>query len=329
MENMEGVKSAMKDKRVLITGATGFIGSHLVKRLVMVGANVNILVKKEDDCFHIQDILKGLNVWCGDLKEYQSVYSCVADVRPQIVFHLAASRDVTRDIKLVDQMIDINVKGTINLLKAILERKVALDCFINTGTCEEYGDAPVPFCEDHREVPVSPYSASKVATSYFCQMIHRTEGLPIVTLRPFLTYGPHQDIDMFIPSVIYHCLRGKDFSMTAGDQTREFNYITDIVDAYLLAATNKAVFGQIINIGNGVEFRIKEVAQKIIQITGSSIRLLAGKLPKRAGEASRFFCCNDKAKNILGWLPKVDLDSGLKETIQWYMDNLGIYPNDR
>jgi UDP-glucose 4-epimerase len=204
------------------------------------------------------------------------------------------------------------------LLHAIIEEKTALECFVNTGASEEYGDGLVPFREDQREIPVSPYSASKVAATYFCQMLHKSMGLPIITLRLFLTYGPYQDTNMFIPSLIQHCLERKDFPMTEGDQTREFNYVDDIVEAYLLAATNPNVIGEIINIGNGIEYSIRDVAEKIVNMMGNPIQLLIGALPKRAGETNHFFCNNEKAQKLLGWSPQIGLDEGLERTINRY-----------
>lgn len=310
--------SLLKSKTVLITGATGFIGSHLTRRLLKTGAEVHVFQKKDSNQFRIQDIIGNLTVWYGDIRDYHTICSCIRNSRPQTIFHLAALRNVKRDIELIEPMIDINIKGTLNLIKAVIDEKVALECFINTGTCEEYGDAVVPFLEDRREIPVSPYSASKVAATYFCQMVFKTMGLPIVTLRPFLTYGPYQDTDMFIPSLIYHCLEGKDFPMTEGLQTREFNYVDDIIDAYLLAASCRDAVGEIINIGNGVEYRIRDVAEKVVRMAGNPIRLLVGTLPKRPGETSHFFCSNEKAKRLLNWSPKVSLDEGLKKTIEWH-----------
>jgi nucleoside-diphosphate-sugar epimerase len=215
-------------------------------------------------------------------------------------------------------MIEANIKGTLNLLRGVIEEKIILECFVNTGSSEEYGNGPVPFSEDQRERPVSPYSASKVAATYFCQMIYRSMGLPIVTLRPFLVYGPNQDTDMFIPSLIQHCLEGKDFPMTEGDQTREFNYIDDIIEAYFLAASCPQAAGEVINIGNGIEYRIKDVAEKIVDMMGNPIKLLIGALPKRPGEAKHFFCSNEKTREILVWSPKISLDEGLARTITWY-----------
>lgn len=312
------MKSSLEGRVVLVTGARGFIGSHLVRRLLEEKAEVHVLLRKDTNQFRIQDIIENLIVWYGDLKEYPSICDCIRNSRPQIIFHFAALRDVTRDFELIDPMIDINIKGTLNLLKGVIEEKVALECFVNTGTSEEYGDGTTPFHEEHREIPVSPYSASKVAATYFCQMVNKTFGLPIVTLRPFLTYGPYQDIDMFIPSLIYHCLEGKDFPMTEGDQTREFNYIDDIVEAYLLAACCPEARGKIINIGNGVEYKIKDVAEKIVNMMDNPIKLLINTLPKRQGEAEHFFCSNERARLFLGWSPKINLDEGLEKTINWY-----------
>jgi len=315
------LKSFFKGKVVLVTGATGFIGSHLARKLLEEGAEVHVLLKKDSNQFRIQDILGSLTIWYGDLRDYPSLCLCVKNSRPQIIFHLAALRDVRRDFELINPMIDINIKGTLNFLRGVIEEKVPLERFINTGTSEEYGDGTAPFREDQREIPVSPYSASKVAVTYFCQMLYKTIGLPIITLRPFIVYGPFQDTDMFIPSLIKHCLEGKDFLMTEGDQTREFTYIDDIIEAYLLAARSPEAVGGVINIGNGVEHRIRDVAEKVVRMLGNPIRLLIGALPKRPGETMNFFCNNEKAKRLLGWSPKIGLDEGLERTIDWYKNS--------
>jgi UDP-glucose 4-epimerase len=321
------VKS-LKGKRILVTGATGFIGSHLVRRLHREGAEVHILMRKNSNKYRLLEILGDLIPWCGDLTDPLSLTSCVRSSKPQIVFHLATFRNVNRDAKLMDLMIDTNVKGTVNLIRSIIDEHVDLEFFINTGTCEEYGDAPAPFYEDMKETPVSPYSASKVAATYFCQMISKTMDLPITTLRPFLTYGPFQDpATMFIPSLIYHCLKGKEFKMTKGDQTREFTYIDDTVEAYILASQCQDAAGEILNIGNGIEHSIKGVGEKIVKMMGNPIRLLAGAMPKRAGETEHFFCNNEKAVRLLGWLPTTTLDVGLKQTIAWFKENWGAFEN--
>jgi len=315
--DMKG-KSYLRDRTVLVTGASGFIGSHLAERLIEEGAEVHVLNQRDCDLFRLREVASRLTMWTGDLTDDSSVGSCIRGAKPQVVFHLATVRNVERDLKLASEMIDTNVKGTVTLIRTITEENIPLERFINTGTCEEYGDGRVPFQEDMREIPVSPYSASKVAATYFCRMIHKTMNTPIITLRPFLAYGPKQDNDMFIPSLIRHCLTQQDFLMTVGDQTREFNYVGDIVDAYILAAGCDRAVGEIINIGNGQEYKILDVAEMIVRMIGNPIRLRTGALPKRAGETEHFFCSNQKAKTILGWKPKTPLDEGLKKTINWY-----------
>jgi UDP-glucose 4-epimerase len=312
------MKSTIRNKTLLVTGATGFIGSHLTRKLLSEGADVHILLKKTSNPFRIKEIAGDITFWHGDIRKYSEVSLCLRNVQPRVIFHLAALRDVNRDPELIEEMIDINLKGTMNLLRGVINEKITIDCFVSTGSSEEYGDGPTPFNEEQRETPVSPYSASKVAATYFSQMFYKTMQLPVVILRPLLTYGPYQDTDMFIPSLIQHCLERKDFLMTKGDQTREFNYVDDIVDAYLFAAESPGAAGEVINIGNGIEYRIRDVAEKIVRMMGNPIQLKIGALLKRPGETKHFFSNNMKAKRLLGWSPKTALDEGLEKTITWY-----------
>ena len=311
----------MKNKKVLLTGAGGFIGSHLARRLVDEDAEVHILIKKDSDRFRLQDISNKILLWDGDILDYPSICTCLRAARPQIIFHLAALLNVKRDPALIEPMIEININGTLNLLRAVIKEEISLESFVNTGSAEEYGNGPVPFIEDQREMPVSPYSASKVAVTHFCQMLYRSIGLPVVTLRPFLVFGPSQDNGMFIPSLIKHCIGGKDFPMTEGNQTREFTYVEDIVEAYILAAQCPRAAGEVINIGTGIEYKIRDVAERIVSKMGNPIRLLVSALPKRSGETEHFFCSNEKAKGLLGWSPRIALDEGLERTIKWYKEN--------
>lgn len=312
---------------VLVTGANGFIGSHLSRCLVNLNAEVHIFVRDGSDRLRLRDIEDRVTVWHGDITRYSSAYNCLAGARPKIIFHLAAARDVTRDIRLLDPMFTINLTGTINLFRAVQEAGLSPNCIINTGSSEEYGPSAAPFMENQREMPVSPYSVSKVAATHLGQMLCRTSGLPVVTLRPFLAYGPGQDTDMFVPSLIRHCLEKKDFRMTAGDQTRDFVYIDDIIDAYLRAAFSSSAIGEVINIGSGIEYRIRDVAEQIVSKMESPVSLMIGALQKRVGEAEHFFCNNDKAQEILGWVPVVSLDKGLDRTISWYHNSFsGAYP---
>jgi len=308
-QNSEGI-------RVLVTGAAGFIGSHLSRELVGRNAEVFLIDKPGISTARIEDILDKVRVHSVDITDFSSLKNSIREIRPQKIFHLAAYVDVTRDWAIVDKMINVNIKGTLNLLRSL--EGVNYDCFVNTGTCEEYGDNPTPFSEDQVPNPVSPYSASKVSTTMFCQMLHKTVNLPIVTVRPLLTYGPGQESQMLIPSLIKNALNGKSFKMTKGEQTRQFNYIDDVVEGFILAGTTPEAIGEVINLGSGAEYRIKDVAKMILNLMGNPIKLEIGALPYRPGETMHFYCSNEKEKKILGWRPNIPLKVGLKRTIDWY-----------
>ena len=314
--------TTLGDVRVLVTGVTGFIGSHLARKLLEEGAIVHGMVQEDSDLWRIQDIKERVQIHYADLRDYVSVKKVVQRARPQKIFHLAACVDVSRSFEVLDRMIEVNLQGTLHLLQALGDTNY--DCLLNTGTCEEYGDNPVPFRENQIPNPVSPYSAAKAATTIFCQMLHKTMGLPIITLRPFLTYGPKQDNAMLIPALIRSALRREDFEMTAGEQTREFNYVDDIVDGYIRASQTDQAIGQIINIGNGREYRVKDVVLRILDLMGNPIKPLLGALPYREGETMHFYCDNSKAKKLLNWHPKTSLEKGLKKTIDWYSAMQGL-----
>lgn len=308
--------TSLKDTKVLVTGATGFIGSHLVRRLVAEGAEVYGQVRKLSGRRGTEAPAKQVKLFEADLRDFEAVRRIVRETKSQKIFHLAAFVDVSRSLEVIDEMVEVNIRGTLNLLRAL--EGTNYDCFINTGTSEEYGDNPAPFREDQNSNPVSPYSASKAATTMFCRMLHKTMGLPIVTLRPFLTYGPGQESDMLIPSLIKEILQGESFEMTEGKQTREFNYVDDTVDGFVRASVTPGAIGEIINIGNGVEYRVRDIVQKILDLLDSPIKPRYGALRYRPGETMHFYCDNSKAREILGWNPKVNLDEGLKITVEWF-----------
>lgn len=308
--------TTLSNIKVLVTGISGFIGSHLARRLVEERAEVYGLVRNSSNLWRIKDLKNQTDLHYADLTDFELVRKVVQGIKPQKVFHLAAYVDVSRSFEVMDEMVEVNIKGSLNLLKAL--DGTGYDCFINTGTCEEYGDNPVPFREEQIPNPVSPYSASKVATTMLCQMLHKTKGLPIITLRPFLTYGPGQESNMLIPSLIKKALKSEAFEMTEGEQTREFNYVDDIVDGFIKASITPGAIGEIINIGNGLEYRIRDVVEMVLKLLNSPVKPKFGALSYRLGETWHFYCDNTKAKEILGWKPRVNLEDGLKMTINWF-----------
>ena len=322
MTTLEGV-------RVLVTGATGFIGSRLAERLVAEGAEVTLAVEPRVSKANVASILDEVRVYEVDLRDGQMVRRLVRECRPSKVYHLAAV-GVTEpgiDPRLAVQ---VNVIGTLNLLEAL--RETDCDCFINTGTCYEYGHntppPPVPPSfgglggqrEDQMVDPINAYAASKSAAWLFCNMYHRTLGYPIVTLRPFTAYGPRQSERALIPQTILSALRGEDFAMTGGEQTRDFTYVDDVVDGYIRASLSEKAIGQTINLGTGEEHAIKDVVLKVLELMGHPVRPLIGALPYRPREIWRLYTDSSKARELLGWKPQVSLEAGLRKTIEWYTE---------
>ena len=311
-----------------MTGGTGFIGSLLTKALVQQNAKVLLFCLPSSDSWRLNSLLN--KVAYVRLDKSLNISSVLKDFDPEVVYHLASYIDVTRDISLMEKMIQSNFVKSLDLVKSLSEAK-SLKLFVNTGSSDEYGDNLAPFRESSRERPVSPYSLSKTLTTHSIGFLSRMTGFPSLTVRPFTTYGGWQAITMLIPDLISHILEGKNFSMTSGEQTRDFIYIDDIVEAYLWLA--QAVLekrlkadGEIFNIGTGQEIPVNRVVQKIIEIMGEKISLREGEQVRRQGEPSQFFADITKIKEI-GWKAKVDLDKGLSYTIQWYRDHYFLYQN--
>ncbi len=308
--------------RVLITGATGFIGSHLAERLVAEGAGVTLFVEPGASQANVASILDKVCVHEVDLRDGRMVRRLVQECRPSKVYHLAAVgvTDPGMDPTLAAQ---VNVMGTLNLLEALTE--TGCDCFVNTGTCYEYGHNYPPMREDQMVDPINAYATSKSAAWLFCNMYRRTRGYPIVTVRPFTVYGPRQSPRALIPQTIISALRGaeglaKDFEMTGGEQTRDFTYVDDVVEGYVRASLSEKAIGQTINLGTGEERPIKDVVLKVLELMGNPVRPLIGALPYRPREIWRLYSDSSKARELLGWQPQVGLEDGLRKTIEWYSE---------
>jgi len=306
-----------QEKRVFVTGAGGFIGSHLVKTLVREGARVHILLKKNEPTWRIQDVLDRLLVWESDITDIHSLQSILPKVNPQVIFHLAALVDISRSWDLIMPMIETNIIGTINLLTALKECR--FEAFIHTSSSEEYGYAgSPPLREEQREFPVSPYSFSKLSSTFFCQMAAKTFDLPIIIARLFPVYGPSQESSMFIPSAIRELLLKKTFKMSSGEQKREFTYVDDVVEAFLKVALCPQAQGELVNVGSGIPYMIKDVIAVIQELIGDKTTVEVGALSYRKGEGMECFCDNQKLKQLTGWSPRITLEEGLRMTVAWY-----------
>lgn len=302
--------------RVVVTGGAGFIGSHLCRRLVEEGAEVYVTVKYDS----IIDNVRLARFWGtvapveADLRNSDSLAE-VRRIRPQIIYHLAAYNHVGDSFSQVSEAVDCNAKGTVNLLEAYEE----YERFVYVSSSEVYGyQAEVPFREEAVPFPLSPYAVGKYAGELYARMKWRSLGRPIVVVRPFNAFGPYQSPRAVIAELIIKCLRGEAVVTTEGRQTRDFNYVENLVDGFILAGTRDGIEGEVINVGSGVEISIRDLAKKIHALTGSRSALRIGDLPYRPGEIARMVADSGKAERLLGWSARVDMDKGLELTIEWY-----------
>lgn len=307
--------TSLEGMRVLVTGATGFIGSHLAERLVAEGADVTLAVESGANQTNVASILGKVRAHEVDLRDGQMVQQLAQECQPSKVYHLAAV-GVTDPGVAPTLAAQVNVIGTLNLLEALEETDC--NCFVNTGTCYEYGHNTPPMREDQMVDPINAYAASKSAAWLFCNMYHRTRGYPIVTVRPFTVYGPRQSGRALIPQLILSALRGEEFAMTGGEQTRDFTYVDDVVEGYIRASLSERAIGQTINLGTGEECPIKDVVLKVLKLMGNPMKPMIGELPYRPREVWRLYSDSSKARELLGWKRQVSLEDGLRRTIAWY-----------
>ncbi len=308
----------LSSARVLVTGAAGFIGSHLTRRLVAEGAEVHALSDGVSSLYpaRLIDLRRRITLHEGNIADRTAMETIAKEVRPQIVFHLAAYTHVGKSWYRVDECVQTNIQGTVNLLLALVD--VGLERFIYTGTSEIYGDIDVPFREDAKVNPISPYAVSKYAGECFCRMYQQGLAWPIVLVRPFNAYGPAQSPDRIIPEAIVRAMRKQELRLTTGRQTREFNYVEDIADGYVRLATTPGIEGELFNIGSGEEITIRNVVEEIMELLGHPIEPAFGALDHRPNEIWRMFCDGTKARERLGWSPQHSLRDGLTKTIAWY-----------
>lgn len=317
--------SGWENKRILVTGGSGFIGSHLTRRFVEEGADVAILTKYNSNIDNIRlvDIWDQITIFEADIRNQDSLKH-ISDFRPEIVYHLAAYNHVGDSFAHINEALDCNIKGTANVLEAYSD----YERFVYVASSEIYGDQEkVPFEEEMYPRPVSPYGVGKYGGELYCRMKMASSDKRLVILRPFNAYGPYQSPRAIIAEMILTCLEGKPVFSTAGKQTRDFNYVENLVDGFVLAGEKHEAIGEIINLGSGMEISIRDLIVEIHTQTGSSSELNIGSLEYRPTEIWRMVAGNSRAKNLLGWVPRVDFTEGMRRTIAWYKAYRDQYKN--
>jgi nucleoside-diphosphate-sugar epimerase len=310
--------------KALVTGASGFIGSHLTRRLVRDGHEVHALTSAVSSVYPVRllDLREQIRLHEGSLDDRSAMDALIRASRPDVVFHLGAYTHVGKSWSRVDECIGVNVQGTVNLLQALDAAGWPASRFVFTSTSEVYGDVDVPFREDGPVNPISPYSVSKYAGERYCRMFVQGRGWPLVVDRPFNAYGPAQTPDRVIPEVIVRALRRQRLAMTSGRQTREFNYVEDLADGFVRAGVTEGIDGQILNLGSGTDVSMRDLACQILRLMGDPISPEFGALPERPTEIPRMYCDSSRARELLGWKPAISLEEGLARTIDWYSAEL-------
>ncbi len=307
---------------VLVTGAAGFIGSHLVEELLARRARVTAFVRytSRASVGFLSSLTSEVRVVAGDLTEYESVYRAMKD--QEYVFHLGALIGVPYSFVHPREVVHVNTIGSLNVLTAAREtgpRRVVL-----TSTSEVYGTARyIPINEEHPLQAQSPYAASKVAADKLAEAFHHPYSLPVSIARPFNTFGPRQSLRAVIPTIIAQILQGGKVSLGATSPTRDFTFVKDTVHGLIRIADADEAIGEVVNIGTGGEISVGDLAKKIAALIDGNIQILSDEQRVRPGssEVHRLCCDNTKAHRLLGWRPQYSLDEGLKETITWFQES--------
>jgi dTDP-glucose 4,6-dehydratase len=317
-------------RRVLVTGAAGFIGSHLVERLLGEGAKVRAFVhyNSRNHWGHLEDLLphqrQDIEVVSGDLRDPGRVDAAVNGV--DVVFHLGALIAIPYSYVAPQDVVLTNVVGTLNVLEAA--RRHGTSRVVHTSTSEVYGTAQyVPIDERHPLAGQSPYAASKIGADQIALSYQMSFELPIAIARPFNTYGPRQSARAVIPAIIVQALTQKHIMLGATFPTRDLNYVTDTVDGFLRIADADAALGEVINLGTGREVSVGDVASAINKLVGRDIPVVfdANRVRPDASEVERLLADASKARNLVGWEPRHTLEEGLRVTIDWIRQHLDQY----
>ena len=328
MNDSRNDSSIWKNRRVLITGAGGFIGSHLAERTAQLGARTRCFLRYTSHgspgWLSASPLRSEMEIVHGDIRDAESVLRAAKDV--DVIFHLAALIGIPYSYESPRSYVQTNIEGTLNVLEAA--RRYETERLICTSTSEVYGSALyVPIDENHKLQGQSPYSATKIGADKIAESYHLSFGLPVSIARPFNTYGPRQSSRAVIPTIITQALAQSSVKLGNLHTTRDFNFVSDIVDGFLAIAESPATIGKTLNIGSGVEISIRELTDMIFELTGTKHPVDVEKIRLRpeASEVDRLCADSRTLSALTAWRPSVPLREGLARTIEWISQNLGAY----
>lgn len=304
----------MSAKRILVTGAAGFVGAVLTRRLLELGHDVHVVLKSTSPSWRLADVASDLRLHQGDVTDEAGVQRLVETCRPEIVYHLATHGAYPFQTN-ADGIIQTNILGTWNLLKAL--SRTDYEVFVNTGSSSEYGFKDYAMRETDLLEPNSYYSVAKCAQSLLCQHVAKTEQRPITTFRLFSVFGPYEEPSRLVPTIIRLCLEGKDLTLVDRDTARDFVYVDDVVDAYLRIDKLAGLCGEVVNIGTGVQSSLGRIVDAVLAETGARVQCHWGAMPARIWDAKTWVADCTKSKRLLGWQPTTSLEDGIARTVDW------------
>lgn len=308
------MRPLVSKNRVLITGANGFIGSHLVQRLVKdESLEVAVLIRSKKN-FLVKEL--NINILMADLLDFSTLKRAVNEFQPQIVYHLAGVRTLGRSWEDIRKAYQTNLMGTMNLLHSL--EGLDVKAIVLLGSAAEYGKGPAPFKEGQVLQPASAYGASKAAATSLGILCHQYFDLPIVIFRPTVVYGPGQGENFFFSQLCRSILSQRPFYMSPGEQYRDFIYISDVIESLSLVLCNPNAIGEVFNIGSGVSYPLRYIAKIACKYLGEKNLLQIGAKPYIPEEQFAYVVDIHLAQQVLKWQPKVSLEQGIASTIEWY-----------
>lgn len=309
-------------KRVLITGASGFLGSHIVERMIKQNADLSIIVRESSDLWRIDKFIKDLNIFNGDLRNYPRLSEFIRKIKPDIIFHMAAYGVDSRQNNIFDA-INTNFIGTVNLLSAI--GKAGCQKFINTGTSMQYGNKKGKIDESMGYSPNNIYGSTKAAATIMAHQLSCDMDIDIATIIPFGVFGEKEGSHKFFPHVILSILKNKEVALTSCEQYRDYCYVENIIDGFLMAAEAQQVKNEIYNIGNGITKSLRYYVDLISKGINGDVKINYGIVEHRKNDLWNPLPNVDKIINTLGWQPRTPIEEGIKKTVNWYKENYHYY----
>ena len=313
-------------KKYLVTGGAGFIGSHVVRRLVKeLHCPIHIFAAEQESLWRLKGLEDFIIVHRVDLCAHEKVAQLIAVIKPTTIFHLASfgAMPDQRDQKMI---LDVNFLGTLNLLNAC--KLVGFDCFINTGSSSEYGIKQGAMHEDDILEPVSDYAVAKAAATQFCLKEALVNKLPIYTVRPFSVYGPYEMKTRLIPTVLLSALDHRPMQLSSPHCVRDFVYVDDVVALYMMVAQQKPIANYIFNAGSGIQSRVCDVVITVQSIAGIPCLVEWGKHQQRPWEPEHWVASIRRAQDVLGWKPEYTLSQGLAASLTWFTHNRDMYQEE-